>query len=288
MSRARAALSVAAGASLFATAGIAQGLGPAVPVLVLACLRLLGAAALLGAVARRVDLTLLRSRPILAAGIAQAVFQVSVFTAFTRVGVAVATLLAIGLSPVLTGLVTRHWTPRWAASTGLAVLGLVLLVGTSGEPDLAGLVAAVVAAAALSAYIVAIGRPDTLEATVPARLAVIMGVGGTVLVPIAMFAGDVSWITLPSAWLLVVFVAAVPTVLAYLLYNAGSRHVGAPTTATLGLLEPVVAAVLGVLVLGEQLSPAGVLGAVLVVGAVLLLVTGADRESPTGETVHRV
>ncbi|MGJ9411267.1 EamA family transporter [Aeromicrobium sp. CF4.19] len=283
----RAALLVAAGASLFATVGIAKGLGPDVPNLHLACLRLLLAAGLLAVVARGLRLDLFASRPLLAAGLAQAVFQVGLFTAFSRVGVAVGTLVAIGLSPLITGLLTRARGWRWLGSTAVAVIGLVLLVGTSGEPDPLGLSAAFVAAVALSTYIVAIGRPDDRSGTLPERLTVIFGTGGLALVPVALLAGPAGWAGVPSAWVLVLFVTVVPTVLAYLLYNAGSPHVGAPTTATLGLLEPVVAAILGVTVLHETMSAVGALGAAFVVAAVLLLVTGGDPSRRSGETVHR-
>lgn len=280
MSPARAAVLVAAGASLFATAGVAQGLGPHVPELQLACLRLLGAGAVFGLLAGRLPLALLRARPVVVAAVAQAVFQVSIFTAFGRVGVAVGTLVAIGLSPLLTGLVARDRSLRWLVSTVVALVGLALLVGTSGTPDVAGLAAAVVAAAALAAYILAIGRPVAGEPPLLDRLATTFAGGGVVLVPFALLAGAPTWADRPTAWALVVFVALVPTVLAYRLYNAGSPHVGAPATATLGLLEPVVAAVLGVLVLGETLTPAGAVGAVLVVAAVLVLVT-APRPAAT-------
>lgn len=280
MSPTRAAVLVAAGASLFATAGVAQGLGPHVPELQLACVRLLGAGAVFALLARRLPFELLRVGPVVAAAAAQAVFQVSIFTAFGRVGVAVGTLVAIGLSPLVTGLVARDRSVRWLVSTVVALVGLALLIGTAGTPDVAGLVAAVLAAVSLAAYIVAIGRPVPTEPPLLERLAVTFGAGGVLLVPFALLAGEPSWGVRPTAWALVAFVALVPTVLAYRLYNAGSPHVGAPATATLGLLEPVVAAVLGVVVLGEALTPVGVLGAVLVIAAVLVLVT-APREAET-------
>lgn len=287
MTPGRASLLVGGGATLFATAGLSKGLGPDVPDLVLACLRLLGAAAVLALVARGVPRHLLSSRPVLAAGLAQAVFQVGILTAFSRVGLALGTLVAIGLAPAVTGVLTRAWTPRWLLSTALALTGLVLLVGTSGEPDPLGLVAGVAAAAALSAYIIAIGRPDGREGSVPERLTVIFGVGGLLLVPLALVAGPGAWSSEPTAWLLIGFLALVPTVLAYLLYNAGSPYLGAPATATLGLMEPVAASVLGVLVLSESMSVAGVLGAVLVATGVVVLATGSGRALPTGETVPR-
>ena len=53
--------------------------------------------------------------------------------------------------------------------------------------------------------------------------------------------------------------------LAYSLYGYGLRTLEPSTAVTLTLAEPLTAAVLGVIVLGEQLQPFGWLGAVLVV-----------------------
>lgn len=58
--------------------------------------------------------------------------------------------------------------------------------------------------------------------------------------------------------------------MAYVLFGAGLRHVGASTATTLSLIEPVVAAVLGVCVVGEHVggwswAGVGLTGAGLVV-----------------------
>jgi DME family drug/metabolite transporter len=66
-------------------------------------------------------------------------------------------------------------------------------------------------------------------------------------------------------------------VLAYMLFNRGLRGVRASTASTLGLIEPVVAASLAVLVVGETLTAAGAGGAVLVLAGLLLVVRAAGR-----------
>jgi DME family drug/metabolite transporter len=53
--------------------------------------------------------------------------------------------------------------------------------------------------------------------------------------------------------------------------------VRASTASTLGLIEPVVAASLAVLVVGETLTAAGAAGAVLVLAGLLLVVRSAGR-----------
>lgn len=280
MSGGRAAALVVLGASLFATVGIAKGLGPQVHDVQLAALRLSLAAAIFTILSGGFTRRVLFSRPILLAGAAQAVFQLSLFTAFSRVGVAVGTLLAIGLAPLVAGLLSRSWTSRWAVSTAMGLVGLALLVGTGGRLDGLGLLAALTAAVALATYVVAISR-SLVTADVGEQLSAIFTIGACGLVVPALLVGDWQWVTWPSAWWLVVFLAVVPTVLAYRCYNAGARHLPPASTATFGLVEPVVAAVLGVLVLGESLHAAGVLGAVIIVSAVLLLVRGERAPAVT-------
>jgi DME family drug/metabolite transporter len=68
------------------------------------------------------------------------------------------------------------------------------------------------------------------------------------------------------------YLAVVATVIAYSLLNRGLRVVPAGTAATLGLTEPVVATVLGIVLLGERLTPVSAVGAALVLVAVLVLV----------------
>jgi DME family drug/metabolite transporter len=66
------------------------------------------------------------------------------------------------------------------------------------------------------------------------------------------------------------YLAVLTTALAYLLYARGLRTTAVTTATTLGLAEPAVAAVLGLAVLGEHLTPAGFAGLeVLAVGLVI-------------------
>lgn len=80
-----------------------------------------------------------------------------------------------------------------------------------------------------------------------------------------------------TAWAVLLFLAVVPTYLAYLLYAAGLRRVEATRAATVATVEPVVAAVAAYLMWGERWSPAGYLFAGLVLGGVLLMVSARER-----------
>jgi DME family drug/metabolite transporter len=63
----------------------------------------------------------------------------------------------------------------------------------------------------------------------------------------------------------------VPTAVAYILFARGLERIGASETATLTLAEPVTAALLGVVVLGERPGAAAAAGAALVLAGLGLL-----------------
>ncbi|MDQ4086233.1 MAG: EamA family transporter [Actinomycetota bacterium] len=272
------ALLVVAGTALFGTVGTARVLGPAIPSPAIAAGRLGASALLLVALA----LLLGRGAPMRAAvrhpwvylaGLGQAGFQVCFLAAVEQIGVATGTLIAIGCTPIAAGLMTRQVTGTWLVATGVSVPGLVLLVGgDAGGADVPGLLSASGAAVSYATYIVATRHLVAGGVAGIGVLAAIFALSGAALAPFLLLTDPGSLWT--SAGLLtVVYLALVPTVLAYWLFNAGLRGVSASTAATLGLTEPVVAAGLGVLVLGERLGLLGAAGATLVLLGLFVLVT---------------
>ncbi len=69
---------------------------------------------------------------------------------------------------------------------------------------------------------------------------------------------------------MVAYLALVTTLLAQWLYLTGLRQVEASRASLIASVEPVVAAVLGYLVLGERLDPPQFVGGTLVLGAVMI------------------
>ncbi|MCW8220831.1 DMT family transporter, partial [Streptomyces griseolus] len=91
------------------------------------------------------------------------------------------------------------------------------------------------------------------------------------LVPHTDAPGQVGW--------LMVYVAAVPTALAYALYFAGAAVVRSATVSVIMLLEPVSAAVIAVTVLGERLTAAMAVGTLVLLAAVAGLAFAETREA---------
>ncbi|MCZ2264096.1 DMT family transporter, partial [Isoptericola sp. QY 916] len=161
------------------------------------------------------------------------------------------------------------------AALATSVVGLALVSGVrpvaGTTRDLAwGLALALVAAVAFAATTVVNRR--VLPGLGPAPL---LGTSFTLAGLVSLVPAAGAGLALGSldatAWWTLAFLALVQTAVGYLAFYAGlQRGVGATSAALLSLLEPVGAAVLAVVVLGEALTPAAVLGIALVLGAVLL------------------
>jgi DME family drug/metabolite transporter len=208
---------------------------------------------------------------LIAAGLAG--YQLAYFAAVTTAGVSIATLVALGLAPLLIavgGSLLGHGSPDRATWLALAValIGLVLLVGvTAGaDPGTAVLLGALTAVGSALGYAVVTLAGGGVPAGIPVTLAGFAG-GALLLTPVAMAVG-LRFTTEPVALAVLLYLGLVPSALAYAMFFAGLKSVPGAVAAIVTLLEPVGATVLATTVLGERLLPAALAGGVLVLAAV--------------------
>ncbi|WP_433364909.1 EamA family transporter [Streptosporangium sp. CA-115845] len=224
---------------------------------------------------------------ILVTGVAMAVYQTAYFAAIAGSGLAVATVVTIGATPVLVAAGGRLLLGERLGAAGLgavtiALTGLAMLTLDDGSATFsaAGIGWALLSAAGY-AGVTLLNRASSGE---PYRTA--MGgfvVGGLCLLPVALAQG-----LLPSgdplaSWAIIAFLGTVPTALAYGLFFTGLAAVRATTASVISLVEPVGAALLGILLLGERLTLPAACGGVLLLGAVALLAAG-ERGGGSGTT----
>lgn len=260
----RGPLFVLAAAVLWGTTGTAQALAPdgAHPVSV-GALRLMlgGLVLLLFALARGVRLRphTWPLRPTLLTGLTIATYQLCFFGAVARTGVAVGTIVGIGSAPIIAG-VLGWWLKRerpgtrWMAATALAIAGCTLLVipGQNTEVDVFGVLLAL--GAGLSYALYAIGSKQLLRFyPADAVMAVVFCAGALLLAPLLLVA-DLRWLGEPRGLLVVLHLGVIATALAYVLFARGLKVVLTATAVTLSLAEPLTAGILGVVVVGEQLT----------------------------------
>jgi DME family drug/metabolite transporter len=219
-----------------------------------------------------------RTRVAVVGGLA-ALFQASYFAAVQAVGVSLATLLTIGVSPVLVLLVEavtgrRRIGPAAAGTATLALAGLALLIGVpQGSRNLTALLAgggfALLAAGGFATLTLVQARPvadlDELATTGWA-----FTLGAALLAPLAAATGGLRFTPGPVSLGLAVALAVGPTAIAYAAYFRGLRTAPAGTAALMALLEPLVGSALAALVLGDRLGNAGLAGAALLIVALVL------------------
>jgi DME family drug/metabolite transporter len=275
----------------FGTTGTAQALGPdGVDPLTVGAARIVLGGALLALIARLLAPRSEAPWPaglVLACGAAVAVYQLSFFESVDRTGVAIGTVVALGSAPAMTGLLARlmHGTPltrRWAGCTALATCGVLLLVlsGESAKVEPVGVLLALAAGAGYAFYTVAAKRMLDDGHAPEAVMGRAFGTGALLLVPVVLI-GDSGWITGFDGAAMVVYLAVVPTALAYVAFARGLRGLSASDTATLTLAEPLTAAALGALVLNERPGALAVVGAALVLaGLVALALPGRKPADP--------
>ena len=165
----------------------------------------------------------------------------------------------------------ERFEPWKAGALAVATAGtaLVLLGGGSGGLQATGVLLALGAALAYSGYLLVaegiLGRIDPwlLSALIATSAAVVLVTTGAATGALELASG--------AGMLWVVAIALPSTVLPMGTLLLGMARVGASTGAIVSTIEPVVTVSLAVLLLGDALGPAQLLGGVLVLGAVLAL-----------------
>ncbi len=274
-------------AILWGTTGTAQAFAPAsaAPSVVGAARLAVGACGLLILAAMRGVITWPTRWPkgaIALAAVSIAAYQPFFFFGVSRTGVVLGTIVTIGSAPILAGLL--EWVFRgerpgrlWYPATATALLGCILLLTGSGRiaPDLWGIISALAAGLSYAVNVVASKR---LLANHPpdAVMAVVFGLGAIILLPV-LLTQDLGWITQSNGTLVALHLGLIATTAAYALFSRGLKLIPTASAVTLGLAEPLMAGMLGVLVLAERFTQTSASGAVLLFIGLTLTVLEARR-----------
>ena len=168
------------------------------------------------------------------------------------------------------------------AGLALGLAGVALLSGLgggTGRVSVAGVVTILGAAAMW-----ALGTIMARRATIPSSPALASGMellcGGAALVALAAASGEFPSLRLAQvsaqSWLALGYLTVIGSIVAFSAYGIAVRTLPTATVATYAYVNPVIAVLLGALILNERLTPAMFGGGALIVGAVVLVV----RRSP--------
>jgi len=224
----------------------------------------------------------------IAMGACMAGYQAAYFTAVTLSGIAVAALIAICSAPLMIAVMApvalgERLGGRLRLALALGVAGTALLIAVPrGSLDLsprfvAGALLALAAGLAYALYVVL--AKATLARMAPLPLTALTFTAGAVLLTPALLWTEAPLRQLTLGWPWLLYLGAVATAAAYAIYSMGLRWVPASVAGVATLLEPLTATLLGVLIFGERLGSAGIVGALLLLSALGLLATGASRRA---------
>lgn len=230
-----------------------------------------------GSIARSLRL-LMRFRVLLLIGGASvAVYPLAFYGSMRLAGVAIGTVVTIGSAPLFSALIELAFdrtplTRRWMAGALVGVAGIVLLASAKGMPGgpvdgegvFAGILCGIVGGLTYALYSWVARRLMLRGVPSPAAMGATFGIGGLLLMPVLVATGGpflASWTNLAVG----AYMAIIPMFMGYVAFGFALARISASMAITITLVEPVVAAVLAVAIVGERMQPSGWLGAVLVI-----------------------
>jgi DME family drug/metabolite transporter len=218
-----------------------------------------------------------------------ATYQAFFFASVERTGVATAALITVGCIPISAGIVAwlalrERPTLIWIVSTSIALTGLVIAsIGELETNDATGLLYAVAAGTGIGGYINA-AKVEVRAGGHPMQLpgmAYLLGSIGLFFIVRNDFM-QVEWNS--QAILLSLYLGVFTMGLANAMQIFGLRGISPGVAATMMLADPVTAAVLGVLVLNEEMTLNLAIGLVLVVIGLLMQSFSSEEAEKSSKT----
>ena len=160
--------------------------------------------------------------------------------------------------------------------------GLLLASGGDSELDAVGLGLALGAGLSYAVYTVAAKAVLSRGVPGPTVMATFFLGGALLLAPALLFA-DTDGLTTGKGLAMVIWLGVATTAVSYVFFSAGLQRLRSSTVATLSLTEPLTAALLGVVVLGERPGLLAAVGALVLLSGLLVISLGPGSPEPVPE-----
>lgn len=205
-----------------------------------------------------------------------ACFQISFFSAVRMTGVAIGTVVTIGSAPMFAGLL--EWfllgslpNRRWLIATSMAIIGsgLLFLNKELVLVNPAGVSIALIAGFLFASY-------TFLNKKVVEYVSAIEAVAGVFTLSALMllpfyFIFSSEGLMMKSSFIAIVYIGLITAALGYVLFVMGLKYIPSSAATTLSLAEPFTAAVLSVVIVGEQLNVSAWIGISLLMTGIIVL-----------------
>lgn len=253
--------------------------------------------ALLFVSSRGAALGVIRDRAVrgwlIAAALGMVAYPLSFYASMDLAGVAIGNVVSLGSGPLFAALLEwrvtgARLTMRWMLSAGIAISGMALLVagghGEGSPVDAAGIPAGValglLAGAGYALFTFASGVVIRRGHSGRGTMGAAFGLAALPLAGVLIIVGA-PLLASPTSIGVALYLAVGPMFVAYLFFAVGVRVLPSSTVTVVTLLEPLVATVLAVLIVGERLEVLGWIGlALILLGVTVLSSARQPRTEP--------
>jgi len=242
------------------------------------------------------DLNLMLAQPkVFLLGVASiAIYPLAFYTAMHLSGVAIGTVVSIASAPFFAAILDRllskkHISLQWILSFSIGVIGIVLLVlGKEQSHNIThsihqqtlGIILGGVAGLTYAGYSWAARRLIESGVHSQSSMAGMFGCAALLLLPSLCFTGDNLFSSSTNTWVLL-YMAIVPMFLGYLLFSFGLNYIDASKATLITLIEPLIATILAVFIIGERFNHIGWLGVTFVSLCLFIQTVNPQRKTAT-------
>lgn len=161
-------------------------------------------------------------------------------------------------------------------SVMLILFGLLLIADIGDDFNYLGIALGLLSAAGYAFYIMCSKKYNHLH---PLLAALMVSIGCTIFCLIyALFTHSFSVPQESTFWFHSIGLGIISTALPILLLLEGLKYISSEKASILGVLEPVFVALIGVMLLGEELQLLQIIGVVIILGGALLTLTSVGKK----------
>ena len=231
---------------------------------------------------------------VLAAGVCMAMFNLLFFTGVKTSGVALGSCIIIASAPLWAGVleaIFKRKTPDslWLIGISIAIGGGVWMAFAQAdqiELNALGLGICLLAGLFYAGY--SLLAKELVQITSPLRASThAFSVAGIIALAVALTLSDVPDFNLQDL-LIVLYLGVIVTGVAYLLYGTALKTTRVSTCVALGLLEPVTAFILAIVIVGENVNPWATAGLAAILIGLSLVLKSEQKTNASAKNLEKV
>ncbi|MCG3841942.1 EamA family transporter [Psychrobacter sp. Ps1] len=219
-----------------------------------------------------------------------AIYPLAFYSSMRLAGVAIGTVISIASAPFFTVVMERlisnkRVTSRWVVSFIFGVVGVILLtlgktqyldINAQANNRILGILLGLVAGLTYATYSWTAHQMIENGVNSKSAMASMFGLSAILLLPSLLLTGGNLFLDAKHISV-ALYLAIAPMFFGYLLFGQALREIEASKATLITLLEPIVATILAIIIIGETFSHIGWLGMSLMIICLLLQVMNTPK-----------